>query len=53
MQSVSKMFLKCFKSVSKLFVCIEVIADTRALGGLVYLRQKDEIRKMLEIKSME
>ena len=43
--SVSKVFQKCFEndskvfvslSVLKLFVRIEVIAATRALGGLVY-----------------
>ena len=42
--SVSKVFQKCFEndskvfvslSVLKLFVCIEVIAATQALGGLV------------------
>ena len=43
-KSVSKVFQKCFEndskvfvsvSVLKLFVCLEVIAATQALGGLV------------------
>ena len=50
--SVSKVFQKCFEndskvfvslSVLKLFVRIEVIAATRALGGLVLLNNIFEI----------
>ena len=35
-----KMFYKCFKNVSKSFVCIEVITATWALGGLVWNSNK-------------
>ena len=33
-KSVSTVFHECFMNVSKLFVCMQVIAATRAYGGL-------------------